>query len=90
MRAELILAECIACNTICATRIRGNAYREVKYQKDASFRRIPAVLNDLNFKFSWGSMPPDPLVCSCFTVQFPLKKGYKQDYRQIASPFIRI
>ena len=29
---------------------------------------FPSVLDDLNFKFSRGSMPPDPLVCSSFTV----------------------
>ena len=52
---------------------------------------FPAVLDDLNFKFSRGNMPPwTSLVCSCFTVQFTQKMGYKQEYRQIASPFIRI
>ena len=52
---------------------------------------FPAVLDDLNFKLSRGSMPPwTSLVCSSFNVQFTQKKGYKQEYRHIASPFIQI
>ena len=40
VHAETILAACIACNTICCTRIRVHAHRKAKYQKDASFKRI--------------------------------------------------
>ena len=48
-----------------------------------------AVLDDLNFKFSQDSMPPGPPMFMLHG-SAPQKKGCKQDYRQIASPFIRI
>ena len=48
---------------------------------------FPAVLDDLNFKFSRVRACPRT---QRSTIQFTQKKGYKQDYRQIASPFIRI
>ena len=40
---------------------------------------FPAVLDDLNFKFSGEACSRTPLVCSYFTIQFSQKKGYKQD-----------
>ena len=49
---------------------------------------FPAVLDDLNFKFSGEACSRTPLVCSYFTIQFSQKKGYKQDYRQITSPLM--
>ena len=54
------------------------------------FGAFPAVLDYLNFKFSRENMPPDPPYYVHACSQFTQKKGYKQDYRQIASPFIRI
>ena len=52
---------------------------------------FPAVLDDLNFKFSRGSMPDPTCMFMLYrSVQFIQKQGYKKDYRQITSPFIRI
>ena len=52
MRAELILAACTACNTICATRIRGNAYSEVKVAEH-SFCGRSAVTRMTARVFNW-------------------------------------
>lgn len=51
---------------------------------------FPAVLDDLNFKFSRGSKPPDPPCMFMLYRSVHSKQGCKQDYRQITSPFIRI
>ena len=79
VRAEPIFAVCTTCNTICCTRIRGMPKERLSIRRMRVLGAFPAVLDDLNFKCSAGT----PLVCSCFTIQFPKKKGYKQDCRQI-------
>ena len=73
---------CATCNTICCTIIRGMPKERLSIRRMRVLGAFPAVLDDLNFKCSAGT----PLVCSCFTIQFPKKKGYKQDYRQILRP----
>ena len=66
-------------------------HREAQYQKDARFRHISSCLRVPKFQIFLGEHAPQTsLVCSCFTIQFTHKTGYKQDYRQIASPLIRI
>ena len=93
-RAEPILAACTPWNTSLFIPDYGcMPIERLSIRRMRVLGSFPAVLDDLNFKFSRGILPPDPpppLVCSCTTVQFTRQKGYKRDYRQIANPFIRI
>ena len=90
-RAEPILAACTPWNSSLFIPDYGcMPIERLSIRRMRVLGAFPAVLDDPNFKFSQGNMPPDPLVCSCTTVQFTRQKGYKRDYRQIANPFIRI
>ena len=61
MPAELIIAVCTMCNTVCQNRKQMHASPPIEW---LSIRRMqvlgafPAVLDDLNFKFSWGEHAP--------------------------------
>ena len=61
VRAELILAACTVCNTIFYRPVYGCIPIErLSIKRMQDFGAFPAVLDDLNFKFSRGNMPPDP------------------------------